>query len=652
MAAPVLYTSILTGGTNNHPTSSEEVNGFATDFASEGVVGTVSNTSGVAPSTGSFAVNASGTPDTNINISTGVAYVTTTPSGQNSQLLRVRCTTAGTLAIASNSSGSTKYDWIYLSVDATNANNPNTAGDNVATVVASRSTSAASDDGTPPTYGTLLAVVTVANGFTTITNANIRDARSQVAITTGASSASTDGWQALSNTVLSVSSGYNKGNKEYEIATSTDLSSTLSAGMRLKFARSGSTPTQCTDLEASSSQYASRTSASVSGITFTDDFAVEGWIRLESYGQGRMLSRFNGSSGWGFMVDASGRVALYACNAGGGNFSQVLSYQSLPLNRWVHVAAQLDMSAFSVSSTTSYIMLDGTDIPAAVSRGGTNPTSLVQAGNLELGAENSGTQPFDGKLSDIRLWSAKRTQTQIRDNMNQQLVGNETNLVAYFKLNGNFNDSTSNANNLTGQNSAVATSSDNPMNSTEYGIITKVTTTAITLFTGTSYNVPNATLQTPYYSTQKAPYGFDASRGKWRVDVTVRAQYNTGSIASSSTTTNIAGLNIIVPTGSWELGISAFMQATAASAAFLAVTVGLSTTNNSFSDSRLIAPGPRTNTATGENDALHVRQAPVSATSATTYYVNTQGSIANTTQYINGGGSFGDSIFYAECAYV
>jgi len=43
--------------------------------------------------------------------------------------------------------------------------------------VTSRSTSATTDNGTPPTYGTLLAVVTVANGFSTITNSNIADKR-------------------------------------------------------------------------------------------------------------------------------------------------------------------------------------------------------------------------------------------------------------------------------------------------------------------------------------------------------------------------------------------------------------------------------------------------------------------------------------------
>jgi hypothetical protein len=85
-------------------------------------------------------------------------------------------------------------------------------------------------------------------------------------------------------------------------------------------------------------------------------------------------------------------------NAALSNFSLGITYQSIPLNKWVHVAGQLDMSAFTASSTTSYIMIDGVDVPISISRGGTNPTSLVQAGNLEVGAQNGGTTPFPVKL--------------------------------------------------------------------------------------------------------------------------------------------------------------------------------------------------------------------------------------------------------------
>lgn len=177
-----IYTSILTGGSNNHETTSEAANGAQTDLIGEGVVGAITNTGGVAPATGALAVNAQGTPAMAVDVSAGLAYVTATPTGQNSQNLRIRNTATASVSISANSTGSTKYDWIYLAVDATKAANPAVDGDDVASLVVSRSTSSSSDDGTPPTYATLLAKVTVANGATSITNGNIADARSNITL--------------------------------------------------------------------------------------------------------------------------------------------------------------------------------------------------------------------------------------------------------------------------------------------------------------------------------------------------------------------------------------------------------------------------------------------------------------------------------------
>lgn len=187
-----LITSILTGGVNNHETTSEQINGFYTDFVVDGIVDEVTATSGVAPMTGGYAVNEQDTPAMAVDVSTGVAYVTATPTSQASQTFRVKNNTTAEVTIDANSSGSTKYDWIYITLDATNLNAPNTAGDNAATLTTSRSSSAATDDGTPPTYGYAIAVVTVANGASSITDANITDKRIQTGSVPGDGTVDTD----------------------------------------------------------------------------------------------------------------------------------------------------------------------------------------------------------------------------------------------------------------------------------------------------------------------------------------------------------------------------------------------------------------------------------------------------------------------------
>jgi len=179
-----LTVSILQGGTNSHTTTSEEVNYLATDLLSQGINGTLTNTSGVAPATGGFAVNAQGTPNMTVAVSAGTAYVTGTPTSGNSQLFRVKNSASTNVTISSNSTGGTRYDWVYIKLDPDKLKDPAVDASDVATMVTSRSTSASTDNGTPPTYGYCVAVVTVANGASSIDNASIADSRVNAGIPT------------------------------------------------------------------------------------------------------------------------------------------------------------------------------------------------------------------------------------------------------------------------------------------------------------------------------------------------------------------------------------------------------------------------------------------------------------------------------------
>lgn len=566
---------VLTGGVSNHETTSEAANAIATDFIAEGIVSTVSNTSGVAPATGGFAVNAQGTPDMTVAVSAGVAYVQGTPTSQNSQTFRVKNSASSNVTISANSSGSTKYDWVYISLNATNLNTPNTAGDNVATLTTSRSSSASTDDGTPPTYGYPLAVVTVANGASSITNSMIRDVRVQAAVSAGASSTSST-WTDTGYVPGTVT--YN-GNRSFQaVVSGADLTSFLSTGMRLKLTRTTTPPTQCTDLESGSSQYWSKTSPA--GTTFTDDFCVGAWIKLESYASMMVISRYNGTSGWTLQINSSGQVVLFGVNGGAANVSSVTSYQSIPLGKWVHIAAQLDMSAFTATSTTSYIMIDGVNVPCSVARGGTNPTALVQAGNLEVGSWNGGLLSFDGKLAQVWYSNAKITQSTIQGFISQSMTGSETSIVSLFKFDGNGNDSSANANNLTAQGGATATTVDSPFNSTEYGVITKIafsTDTTMTVQVPEGYAIPTSTggLSAMAYSTAANPLNFPSDRGKWRISSILRTQT---AVTSNATYNTFAsnGWAISVPIGAFNVGAYLPMY----SAATTAVAFNLSNTTS------------------------------------------------------------------------
>jgi len=557
MAAPTITTGVLTGGSNSHQTASYEANALATDFVSNGVVGTVTNTSGVAPATGAFAVNAQGTPDKTVAIYTGVAYVTATPSSQTSQALRINCTVSGNLTIADNSSGSTKYDWIYISISSTNAANPNTAADNVATIVASRSSNASTDDGTPPTYGYCIAVVTVANGFTTITNGNISDRRAQARISS--TSSSNTGW--TTGVLPAPNSVTYNGNRSYTLTfNSTDLTSTVSNKMRLRTTRLVTAPTQCTNLNGTTQFYSK---SSPAAMTFTDDFVVSAWIKVSSYpaSQAAIVSRYSGTSGWQLLLQTDGTIYLGGFNAGSSNVSRVSTSQSIPLNKWVHIAAQLDMSSFTATTTTSYIMFDGVDIPCTVGRGGTNPTALVQAGNLEIGSANGGGSLFTGKIAQAAVFSAKVTEATIRGYISQGLSGTETSLISAYSFNNSINDLNANANNLSASGSAVATTVDSPFTQDDSGapggtvdcsiIMSKSFSTNTTL----NVQVPEGcTIPTSggisavAYSTQAEPYGFPADPSRWTIYLFSANDRSTSSASFASLTDSST-----VPIGAWNI---------------------------------------------------------------------------------------------------
>lgn len=174
-----------------------------------------------------------------ITIKAGQAYISATPSSQDPQVLRVRASSDYTsYTINANSSGSTKYDWVYLKVDATKANSPASDASDVTSIYTSRSSSNTTDNGTPPTYGLLLAVVAVANGASSITNSNITDRR--VAAIIGATTGGwLSGWVAVTDQWTY--SSYDSTNKTGVITVPSDATTRYSVGMRVKFSNNGAT---------------------------------------------------------------------------------------------------------------------------------------------------------------------------------------------------------------------------------------------------------------------------------------------------------------------------------------------------------------------------------------------------------------------------
>lgn len=104
----------------------------------------------------------------------------------------------------------------------------------------------------------------------------------------------------------------------------------------------------------------------------------------------------------------------------------------LTAGTWSHVAISYTFG--TGSSLKCYV--DGVDKAGAWSgTGGTgNATPANNNEPVKIGAYSTSQGYLNGKMCDVRIWNTARTQSDIIHTMNKRLLGNETNLVAYFPL--------------------------------------------------------------------------------------------------------------------------------------------------------------------------------------------------------------------------
>lgn len=94
------------------------------------------------------------------------------------------------------------------------------------------------------------------------------------------------------------------------------------------------------------------------------------------------------------------------------------------INQWQHVAIVYDEAHGKVT-----FYLNG--IIYSLAPGIYSHSSAVKFG---IGASQQAgpNQFFQGRISEVRVWNYERTQTDIQNNMNKELTGEETGLIAYY----------------------------------------------------------------------------------------------------------------------------------------------------------------------------------------------------------------------------
>ncbi|TAE73784.1 MAG: hypothetical protein EAZ85_06265, partial [Bacteroidetes bacterium] len=159
----------------------------------------------------------------------------------------------------------------------------------------------------------------------------------------------------------------------------------------------------------------------------TRTFTLEAWIRLNTIGTEMDIisKRIFASNGYALVVTSGGNLGVVRNNSLSGGSG------ILPINQWVHVAVSFSVGGGFTTYINGQIDTNGS------STGITSNTS-----NLTFGSRPDNGFPFNGQIDEVKIWNTTRTQAEIQAKMCSKLIGNESGLVAYFRLDeggtGNF----------------------------------------------------------------------------------------------------------------------------------------------------------------------------------------------------------------------
>jgi len=170
---------------------------------------------------------------------------------------------------------------------------------------------------------------------------------------------------------------------------------------------------------------------SASSIAITDAITVSAWVYHNS-GSGHIVNQGGGWDDPGFSLfwySSNIRIELQ------NDDQKTISDNSAPSSgNWHHIA-------FTWESTSNIIKtyINGTQSPSTGSFDGPigNPVE-----NLNIGRKEQSGAYFNGLIDNVSIWNVAKSQSEIQNNMNIHLTGNETGLVGYWNFNEGTGDTT------------------------------------------------------------------------------------------------------------------------------------------------------------------------------------------------------------------
>lgn len=162
----------------------------------------------------------------------------------------------------------------------------------------------------------------------------------------------------------------------------------------------------------------------------TNALTLEVWMKADQWAGSiwgaNLISKqgTNPDKGYGLTVGENGRIEFnHSVNE---SWSAVQTPPILGLNSWYHIAAVYDLNSMKIyvnGILQASADVQGTPTPGegVVMNIGDNPTWPGRY--------------FAGTIDEVRIWNVARTEEEIQENLDHELTGDESGLVAYWKMN-------------------------------------------------------------------------------------------------------------------------------------------------------------------------------------------------------------------------
>lgn len=173
--------------------------------------------------------------------------------------------------------------------------------------------------------------------------------------------------------------------------------------------------------------------------SLSNNMTIEGWIyfRCDNVNSTHIVTKGWCGSNWSYYLsvyDQKLRLGKWHAGLSGcaGNHSIFQSLDSLEYNTWTHFAVVingLNVNFYLNGQDAGSILVSGTNgIGFHVSN------QPIRFGNyVNISGVNTGTPKSN--LDELRLWNTARSQVEIQQNMQNELIGNEIGLRGYWKMN-------------------------------------------------------------------------------------------------------------------------------------------------------------------------------------------------------------------------